>query len=434
MKKYILLAILTACVLAISACAYDGRTTEPEPALTAGDDAIYFYGVYKTQEPVHLNIWLDNEEWAHALILAFIEEHPNVRISFEQMGNVDSRGHMLLDGPAGIGADVFAFPHDHVAFAIMDGLIEPIPPALQAKWERELSESAVETITYNGRMHGVPFVVENIALFYNHDLWGTTPPQTWEEVLEFAATYNNPVTHDWAMAWEADNAYFNYIWLTAAGFELFGPNMNDYRQPNFDSPEVAAGLEIFLQMRALMGLHIEEVNRISTEERFRLGEIPLTLTGPWAIPETLENGVNFGVARIPTIGGVQPIAFSGNLLAGVSSFSTPTNRAWAYAFLDFMVSERGAAIQYEYMRNMTSRRDISGIPGLSDDPFLRGIAEQTPYTVPMPTIPQVSQMWTPMAELFQFTWSDELTIPQAQERAMETYRTLLGIAGHSTDF
>lgn len=432
MKKYLLLAAFVLVALAVSACAYDGRTGEVQgPAM---GETIDFYGIEKTMEPVELLIWLDDEDWAMELIQAFTNRHPNVTVLFEQMGNVDGRTHMQLDGPAGLGADVFAFPHDHVSFAIADGLIEPIPPLLQAKWEAELVGSAVSTITYDGRMHGVPFQVENIALFYNRDLWGPNPPETWEEVFEFARTWNNPATNQWTMGWEAENPYHNFIWLATAGFRPFGPNMDDFRQPGFDTPEVAHGLEMFLRMRALMDLPIADINFNTTEERFRLGEMPLTLTGPWAIPDLLTNGVNFGTARIPTIDGVQPIAFSGNILAGVSSFSSPTNRPWAYAFLDFMVSEEGAEIMYVMRNTMTSRQDISGIPGLANDPFLSGIAAQTPYTVPMPTIPQVNQMWAPMGELFTFTWDGDLTIPEAQIRAMDTYRILLEVTGIDVDF
>lgn len=428
MRKYLLILGVALLAVALTACReYDGRTAQ-ETVITG--DTIEWMGMEKTTEPVELLVWLDNEEWAMALMRAFVQHHPNVTFQFQQMGNVGSRDHMQQDGPAGHGADIFAFPHDHVTFAIADGLIEPVPPQLQAKWEGELVRSAVETVSYGGRMHAVPFQTENIGLFYNRDLWGDTPPETWEEVLEFARTYNNPDTHDWTMAWEVANAYLNYIWLTAAGFEVFGPDMDNFRTPNFDSPEVARGLEIFLSMRELFDLPIEDINFNTTEERFRLGEIPLTITGPWAINDLLENGVNFGVTRLPTIGGVQPVAFSGNIIAGVSSYSNPINKPWAYAFLDFMVSEEGAEILYQYMNHMTTRRDVDAIPGLNEDPFLLGLAKQTPYTVPMPTIPQVTQMWPAMEELFRFTWSNDLTIPEAQARAMSTYRTLLEVAGH----
>ncbi|MDR2546539.1 MAG: maltose ABC transporter substrate-binding protein [Lachnospiraceae bacterium] len=432
MKKTISLLLVILLITSLAACVeYDGRTSGGGGG---SGGTIEFYGLEKTTDPVELLVWLDDETWALELIQAFMAHHPNVSFRFQQMGNVASRTHLQLDGPAGLGADVFAFPHDQVPFTIADGLIEPVPPLLQEKWERELVPTAISTITHEGSMYAVPFQVENIALLYNKDLWGPEPPETWEEVFEFAKTYNNPATNDWTFAWEVWNSYHNFIWLSAAGMELFGPNMDDYRKPNFDSPEAAKGLEIFLSMRQLFDIAIDDINFNTSEERFRLGEIPLTLTGVWALPDCIENGLNFGVAKIPTIGGVQPIAYSGNMIAGVSSFSDPVNVPWAYAFIDFMVSEEGAAIMYKMRNTMTTRIDTSQIPGLSDDEYLLGFAQQTPYTVAMPTIPQVSQMWTPMEEMFRFSWDGDMSIPDVQQRAMDTYRLLLSVAEIPVDF
>ena len=424
--------VITVLMIALTACIeYDGRTSIDEGP---DGDTLEFYGLELTTEPVELLVWLDNEDWAMAIMHAFVQKYPNVTFQFQQMGNVDSRSHMQLDGPAGLGADVFAFPHDHVAFAIADGLIEPVPIQLQEKWEQELVASAVATVSRDGRMHAVPFQSENIALFYNRDIWGETAPETWEEIFEFARTYNNPETHDWTLVWPIQEPYYNYIFLTLAGFEVFGPNMDDYRRPNFDSPEVTRGIEIFLSMKELFGLPYEDINFNTGEERFRLGEIPLAISGPWALNDIIENGVNFGITRLPTMNGVDTYSFSGNMIAGVSSFSSPVNMPWAYAFLDFMVSEEGATILYQHMNHMTTRKVIDNIPGLRDDPYLVGIAQQTPFTNPMPTIPQVNQMWTSMQELFSFTWSGELSIPEAQNRAMDTYKTLLSMSGIDIDF
>ena len=434
MKKYLCHILIIVMVFMLFACNTEGNASSSTGNSGAAADVTDFYGMERTTGPVELLIWLDGEAWVTELIQAFMAHHPNVSFRFQEMSNVGSRGYMLLDGPAGLGADVFAFPHDDVVYTISDGLVEPVPELLQEKWERELVDSAVATVTHEGRMYAVPFQTENIALFYNKDLWGETPPETWEEVFEFALSYNNPATGDWTMTWDVGNAYVNYIWLTTAGMQLFGPNMDNYRQPNFDSPEAARGIEIFLSMRRLFDQPFDEMNFNTHDERFRIGEIPLSITGPWAIPSIIENGVNFGVARIPTYEGVQPVAFSGNIIAGVSSYSSAVNRPWAYAFIDFMVSEEGAAIMYNMRNTMTTRRDISNIPGLSDDAYLKGIAEQTPFTVPMPTIPQVSQMWGPLGELFAFTWDGTMSIAEVQSRAMDSYRLLLSVAEFDIDF
>jgi arabinogalactan oligomer/maltooligosaccharide transport system substrate-binding protein len=431
MKKYFLIIGMTLVALAFAACRpYEG--TSGTPGGIQGE-TIDFYGVPLTTEPVSLLVWMDDEDWATELIHAFREIHPDVGFRFQQIGNVDSRMLAMQDGPAGIGPDVWVQPHDTVSLAIRDRIIEPVPPLLQEKWERELIESAVRTLSFEGRMYGVPFQTENIALFYNRDLWGPTPPQTFEEIFEFARTWNNPATHQWTMTFYAGNPYRNIIWLTAAGMQLFGPNNDDFTRPGFDTPEAARGLEIFLSMRALYDVPMADTG-LGSEENFLMGNSPLTISGPWAIGTALANGVDFGIARIPTIGGQQPIAFSGLMAAHASSFSSPVNRGWAYAFLDFKVSLEGAAILYDHRNIATTRRDYYLVPGLRDDPFLMGIAAQAAYTFPMPTIPQISQMWTPLGELFEFSWDGDLSIPEVQAHAMNTYRTLLEMVGFDVDF
>jgi len=427
MKKCALLVGFLIIALAITACNDGGNNQAP----AADADYIYFYGLELPMEAEDLVVWIPYEEYAMALIDGFTNRYPNVNVIWEEVGHGDSRDRMILDGPAGLGGDTFHFPHDQIAFAILDGQIQPVPEALEAKWRNELIETAIGTVTHNGAVYAAPFQIENIALFYNRDLWGPYPPRTWEEILVFAETYNNPATHDWAMPWNSVEGFFNVFWLTAGGMELFGPNNDDYTRIGFDTPEAARGLAWFQQMRALFDIPAADVNWNTTEERFRLGQTPLTITGPWAIHDTRENGVNFGVTRIPTIEGIQPYAFSGVMVSAVSTWST---NPWAYAFVDFIVSEEGAAILYEHRNMMTTRRDISNIPGLSDDPYLIGIAEQTPFTVPMPSIAEVQFMWAPLNELFEFLWDGELTIAEVQEHAMNTYRNSLIIAGRDVDF
>ena len=451
MKKCILILGFVILALALAACTGNGddqpavveqpQQQDDQPAADdtqqqddvpdADDDTIYFYGLNLPAGPQELFLWLPYEDFAMALIDGFEARFPNVTVTWEDVGYTSSRDRMILDGPAGLGGDIFAFPHDQIAFAILDGQIQPAPAGLQRKWQDELISTAVGTVTHNGEMHAAPFQVENIALFYNRDLWGDTPPQTWEEILAFAETYNNPENHDWTMAWDVNAGFFNVFWLTAGGMQLFGPNNDDYTAIGFDTPEAARGLYWFQSMRALFDIPSADVTWATAEERFRLGQIPLTITGPWAIHETRENGVNFGIARIPTIEGIQPYAFSGVMVAAVSTWST---NPWAYAFIDFMVSEEGASILYNYRNMMTTRINVAGVPGLSEDPYLMGIAQQSPYTVPMPSIAEVQFMWAPLNELFEFAWDGELSIAEIQEHAMNTYRNSLIIAGRDVDF
>jgi arabinogalactan oligomer/maltooligosaccharide transport system substrate-binding protein len=375
-----------------------------------------------------LMVWMDNDDWAAAVIAAFEQKHPGVKVSYQNVGNVDTRGKVSLDGPAGIGPDVFLMAHDHIGLAVADGLLEPFEAAEQAKYSAAMLEASIKTCTANGRLYAVPISTENIAFFYNKDLLGNNPvPQSFEELVEFAKTWNNPAQNKWALRWQVDDAYHSYFFLTAFGMSVFGPNMDDYHNPGFDSPEAAKGVDFFRSLRAIYNVNVSDADWNNTVAAFQNGEAPFTISGPWAIADAKNNGVNFGVTKLPTINGVQPRCFSGNIIAGVSSYAK--NFDAAFAFVDFLASAEGQTIQFQQTGKLTTLKDVSQVAGISEDPYLMGVAEQSPYADPMPIIPEVSQMWDALKNLYTFTWDNQLTTAQAQAKAMDTYDTALQLAG-----
>ncbi|MDR2661542.1 MAG: maltose ABC transporter substrate-binding protein [Treponema sp.] len=375
-----------------------------------------------------LTVWLDNDDWAQALVAAFNQKYPNVKVSYQNVGNVDARGKISLDGPAGIGPDVFLMPHDHIGLAVADGLCEAFDAEAQAKYGAMMLDASIKTCTSDGKLYAVPLSTENIAFFYNKDLLGSTPvPKSFEEVIAFAQKWNKSAQNKWALRWQVDDAYHNYFFLTAFGVKVFGPNMDDYRSPGFDSPEAAKGIDFYRSLRAIYNVNVSDTDWNSTVAAFQNGEVPFTITGPWAIADAKANGVNFGITKLPTINGVQPRCFSGNIIAAVSSYAK--NFDAAFAFVDFLASPEGQTIQFEKTGKLTTLKDTSLVGGISGDPYLMGVAEQSPYADPMPIIPEVNQMWDALKNLFTFTWDNSLTTAQAQAKAMDTYDTALQLAG-----
>jgi arabinogalactan oligomer/maltooligosaccharide transport system substrate-binding protein len=377
-----------------------------------------------------LLVWMDNDDWAREVIVAFNRQYPDVTIKYENVGNVDSRGKVSLDGPAGIGPDVFLMPHDHIGNAIIDDICLPFPADMREKYARLLLDAAIKTCTSEGELYAVPISTENIAFFYNKDLLGNTPvPKTFDEVIAFAQAWNDPHSNKYALRWQVDDAYLNYFFLTAFGMQLFGPNMDDYKSPGFDSSGARRGVEFHSNLRQYYNVNTADATWDSTVAAFQRGEVPFTITGPWAIEDAVKNGINFGITKLPTINGVQPRSFSGNIVAAVSSYSKNPNAA--RAFVDFLASVEGMTIQFQVTGKLATYRDISVIEGLRDDENLRGIMEQAPYADPMPVIPEVNQMWDAQKALFTFTWDGQLSVEDAQAKAMETYDTSLMMAGKS---
>lgn len=380
-----------------------------------------------------LRVWYDNEDWFPKLQEAFNEKYPDITLEFQRMAHTDARGQMQLDGPAGIGADVFMIPHDHLPNAILDGLVEPIDADLQATLRNTINKAAVDTVTVDGEMYAVPIVMENIALLYNKDLWGETPPSTMEEIIEFAQTYNDYSTGKWTMAWQIADAYHNYHWLSAHGANVFGPNHDDYRDFFGDVNGAIEGIRYIEYLRKnLLDVPEGDSGWDGSVARFQNNDLPLTISGPWAVADAKNNGVNFGVTKLPTINGVQPICFSGVRLACMSSYTEVPELATAY--LEFLGSREGAAYFYGVEGMLPAFADASAVPGLSEDPIIMGFTEQSPYTFPMPPIPEIQAMWDGLLDSFLYTWEGQLTPEQGYEKGLETYKIGLQAMGIEIDF
>jgi len=378
----------------------------------------------------NLLVWLDNKEWAETVIAAFNVHYPDVTVKFENVGSVDTRGKVSLDGPAGIGPDVFLMPHDHIGNAIIDDICLPLPAQMLQKYSELLLDASLKTCTLDGELFAVPISTENIAFLYNRDLLGDHPvPQSFEEIIAFAESWNNPVQNKFAIRWQVDDSYHNYFFLTAFGMELFGPDMDNFRLPGFDSEGARLGVAFHNSLRKIYNVNTADTLWDSTVAAFQRGEVPFTITGPWAFRDAIDNGVNLGVTKLPTINGNQPRCFSGNIVAAVSSYSK--NKPAAIAFVDFLASEEGAIIQYNNINKRAALKDISNIEGLRDDVYLLGMMEQELFSDPMPLIPEVNQMWDALKALFTFTWDGQLSVEEAQKKAMETYDTALLMADKS---
>ncbi|MEL3909860.1 MAG: extracellular solute-binding protein, partial [Treponema sp.] len=144
----------------------------------------------KKEEKITLKIW--ESEGAEKDFMLFVAEeykktHPNVEFVYEPVANVDARSKIELDGPAGVGADIFVAPHDHIGALVAGGHI------LSFEDQEVLNNfipAALTSSSYEGKNYGYPLAIETYALFYNKDLL-PEPPKTWKEVEEFAKMWND---------------------------------------------------------------------------------------------------------------------------------------------------------------------------------------------------------------------------------------------------
>ncbi|HPO03441.1 MAG TPA: maltose ABC transporter substrate-binding protein [Treponemataceae bacterium] len=326
----------------------------------------------------------------------FKKTNPNVSVVYEPVGLVDSRAKIELDGPAGVGADIFVAPHDHLGALINGGhVLENVDPDFASKFV----DAAVIGSAYNGKIYGYPQGIETYALFYNKDIIKTAP-KTWEEVEAFAKTWNNKAENKYAIVWEVANAYFDYIFMGGFGAPLFGPNGNDRKQHNINSSGAVAGLTYFQKLRkTILDVPSADMSGDFCNSSFVEGKAPMIITGPWKISDYTKANLNFGIAPIPVFPGqkTSPASFSGIRLAFVSAYTNYP--AEATAFAQFLTSKEILSKRYEMTKQIPPRKDI-----VINDPLSAGILAQAQFATPMPTIPQMGTYWSAMGAAFASIW------------------------------
>jgi multiple sugar transport system substrate-binding protein len=176
-------------------------------------------------------------------------------------------------------------------------------------------ERAVATV--NGKVIGIPALVDNLAVVYNKTLFakaGLQPPGpgwTWQDfvadakkltnpaIKQFGTAYVTPGTEDTVWHWEA------LLW--EAGGQLLTP---DNKKAAFDS---AAGLASLNTLRTMAvtdkSMYLDPSDSAYTN-LFNSGKIGMLVTGPWDL--AVFPNVKYGVQVMPsypgTSGGHQTIS------------------------------------------------------------------------------------------------------------------------------
>ena len=393
---------------------------------TGGETAEGTEGEETSGEKTVIKLWLDDDAWAEAMVPAIEEALPHIDIEFEKVGAVDARAKLELDGPAGLGADIFIQPHDGMSPAIEAQILLPLGDEMETMVADRFLEGSVATVQSGDAMYGVPLLTESLAFFYNKTLLeenGLEVATSFEEIAEQAATFNDPANNKFIFRFQAGNAYDNHFFLTANGFQLFGEDHLDGSKVNYDTDEFVAGLEAFSTIKDILPVPAADLNYDTVTVPFSKGEFPYTINGPWAIAEMKagaeENGFEFGITTIPTINGVQPETFSGNIIACISAYTKEADAA--REVVDFLASEEGLKLTFDVTGKIPALKDNSVIEGVMEDPYVAGILAQAAHSQPMPIIPEMNTYWGPTETALKSVWDELATPEEAAAKAMEDF-------------
>lgn len=350
----------------------------------------------------------------------------NTPVEVVTIPDADFRSKMSISAPAGEGADVFGpVAHDWVGEFAIQKIAQPIPAdAIPAK--DDIIQAALDAATVDGQLYALPLFVESVALLYNKDMV-PNPPTTWDELVKTSTDLT------------ADGKYgFGFPLLEqyheGPFFNGFGSYIFKYENGQFDVNDIglnnAQGVEAakFLrdmyhkQQPSMPEAALDRQNMHTVQEgMMEAGELAMTINGPWREGRLKEAGINYGVAKLPTLPNGEPMRpFLGVQVFAASAYSK--NAEAALDFIKFATCTDNAVKLYQGFNKVPVRTSAVESDVIKANPNIAIWNEQAADGVPMPNIPAMSNVWTPwgnaMDVIIGQNASDE-EIQQALDAAVE---------------
>ncbi|GAA4347469.1 ABC transporter substrate-binding protein [Angustibacter luteus] len=159
--------------------------------------------------------------------------------------------------------------------------------------------------TVDGKVVGVPALVDNLSLVYNKKLFAAagvpepTNDWTWEQFRDASKKLSDPAkkTYGWAYVNDAsEDTVWRYLaMLWQAGGDLL---TSDNTKPAFDSPAGLASLQQLRDMAVTDKSVYLDTGNGNYLNLFNSGKIAMLWTGPWDL-SSINDDVEYGVTYLP---------------------------------------------------------------------------------------------------------------------------------------
>jgi arabinogalactan oligomer/maltooligosaccharide transport system substrate-binding protein len=276
-------------------------------------------------------------------------------------------------------------------------------------------QRALDGFNYNGKLYGVPLAVENIGFFYNTTMM-SAPPETWDDAVAIAERLIREKKAE-VMMGLPDATYNAYPVYDGFGGAIFGKKSDgslDGKQVLLADPGFVAGLE-WMTAQVKRKLIPENIDWDAAHVLFEGGKAPFCMTGPWALTRFRTAGVPYAIGKFPAVkkGGPASNPFLGVQGLIVSSASPRKLLAQSFA-VDFMAREENFKAIFQAEQRPSAWRSIFEGSGDSDT---KGFNAAGVSAVPMPSIPEMGNVWDAWVAAAALAFSGERSPADALQNA-----------------
>lgn len=368
-KKRIL-SVSLACALSISACIVTGGCSTGKTASKGSVNLTVW--TYMQYESPTLKKYAD--QWAKKTgnKVNLIWEQASVQ-QFAQAAHSSS------------GPDIiYGIPNDLIGTFATAGLIKKVPTGIIN--DSDYTPSALKSCSIGNQRYAIPIALETAALFYNPDKVKTVP-KTMESLIEQAPKQGG-------FMYKMTDFYYDYGFLRAEGGYVF----ND-KNGNYNAKDIGLGNKGSIKAYGLLQDLVTKYKLIPSDitgdiakSKFQNGELAYYISGPWDISGFKSAGTHYKIAPLPTLNGQHMKTAVGTQVAFVSKYTKHESEAWD---LIKYLSDNSALALYKVGSRIPVKVSVQNSSAVKNNSDVQAFIKQAAYGESMPTIPELSAVWTP---------------------------------------
>lgn len=296
------LVVLAALGLLASACTGGGDEdgTSPNEETAQGPVTLTFWHGYTDAEADSLNALLD--EWN--------ADNPDIQIDPLFVNNDKALQKLTVALQGEEPPDItYQYGSSLPQLAAAPGLVDLTDWVAQPEvdWE-DFIPGARTAATFEGKVLGIPALIDNLALVYNKTLFddaGLDYPNadwTWDDFRAAAEALTDPTAKQFGFSYPMDASedtvwhYDPLLWQNGGSILT-----EDQTQAAFNSPEGVEALELLTGMAVDDKSVFLDIQNSAYTDLFNSGRIGMLVTGPWDLPSFPD--VDYGVEVLPGFDG-----------------------------------------------------------------------------------------------------------------------------------
>ncbi|UVC07255.1 sugar ABC transporter substrate-binding protein [Rhizobium sp. TH2] len=390
-------------------------------------------GLSAKAEDVKITVWaLDRDiQPAPNLVKQFNDLKNGITVEFRQIQFDDVVSEAMRAFSTGQAPDIIAVDNpEHALFSSRGAFLDLTDriKASQVIKPENYFPGPLKSVMWDDKYFGVPKATNTIALYYNKDMYKAagldpnSPPETWDQLVEYARKLTDPSKNVYGLAFSAkasEEGTFQFLpWAQMAG--------GSYEKIN--APGAVKALEVW---KTVMDEKLASPDSLTRGQwdstgTFNSGNAAMAISGPWELDRMMDEAkFDWGVALLPV---PEPGAARSSAMGDFNwaIFSNTQHPDEAFKVLEYFVSQDST--MFEKFGQLPARSDIT-IPAtgkkLKDD-ALKVFLEQLKYAQPRGPHPAWPKISKAIQDAIQGALTGQMSAKDALDQAAEKISAVLG--------